>query len=581
MHRLRIAIFAILLCGFASLPSAVSQDKKEVPKEVKKEEPPVPKAEVVESYDPTKSDLEMLKAADIPDEGEPLLKFFQQRTLSEGDRVKILALIRQLGDDSFDVREEASEKVEQFGLAAIGLLRQSERDADAEIARRCEVSLRRIEKVPSQSLSSTIARRLAVHKPDGTAETLLAYLPMADDEAVTEEVRTTLAAVAMKNGQPNKALVQALSDPLAVRRGCAAEALVRGKAEGLYPQLKEMLRKEPDIGNRVRMNVAFVVAAKQKDMVEPLIALLADVPQELGWQAEDVLCRLAGEEGGPKVALGSDAESRGKCRDAWKEWWTKNEKTIDLAKLEDRPRLLGFTLVLQMDVRGVNGKVEELGIDGKPRWKVEGLQFPIDAQILPGNRLLVAEHNKHTISEREITTGKIIWQQQVLMPVSLQKLPDGNMFVAARNQLYEFDRERKQIFTYARPQHDIVAAQKMRGGDMLFVTNNGQLVRINKKGEQIKTFSVGRVNYCSGLEALPNNRVLVTQWNGVAEYDLETGQSKWSAQVNTPTSVQRLPNGNTLVASMNTMKVVELDSNGKQVWEYQPPGARPWRAKRR
>jgi len=234
-----------------------------------------------------------------------------------------------------------------------------------------------------------------------------------------------------------------------------------------------------------------------------------------------------------------------------------------------------------MDVRGITGRVVELGPDNKERWKVENVQFPIAAQLLNGNRLLLAEHNRHTISERDITTGKIIWTQQVLMPVAVQRLPNGHTFVAARNQLVEFDAERKQVYSYPRPQHDIVAAQKLRNGEIIYATNGGQLVRLNAKREEVKSFSVGRVNYYSGLQALSNNRVLVTQLNSVAEFDLESGQSRWTANVNTPTGVQRWPNGNTLVASMNSMKVIELDSAGKEVWTYTPNGARPWRAMRR
>jgi len=534
-----------------------------------------------DGYDSTKSDLKMLEQAGIADEAPALLKFFQQRTVSEPDRVKIGHIIQKLGDDSFDTREAAMDQIEQFGIAAIGLLRQAGREEDYEVVRRCELALARIEKVPSQALTSAAARRLAVHKADGTAEALLAYLPMADDDSVSEEVRNALAAVATVDKKPNKALLQALSDPLVIRRGAAAEALVRSGPAELLPQLIAQFRREKDADTRIRLAVALVTGAKQKDLVPDLIDLMSQVPLDLGWQAEDVMCRLAGEDKGPKVTLGNDQASRTKARDAWAEWWKANEKGVDLAKLEERAKMLGYTMILEMDVRGITGRVVELGPDNKERWKVENVQFPIAAQLLNGNRLLLAEHNRHTISERDITTGKIIWTQQVLMPVAVQRLPNGHTFVAARNQLVEFDAERKQVYSYPRPQHDIVAAQKLRNGEIIYATNGGQLVRLNAKREEVKSFSVGRVNYYSGLQALSNNRVLVTQLNSVAEFDLESGQSRWTANVNTPTSVQRLPNGNTLVASMNSMKVIELDSAGKEVWTYTPNGARPWRAMRR
>ena len=56
-----------------------------------------------------------------------------------------------------------------------------------------------------------------------------------------------------------------------------------------------------------------------------------------------------------------------------------------------------------------------------------------------------------------------------------------------------------------------------------------------------------------------------------------------------PTSVQRLPNGNTLVvgagstiAGVRTQQLSELDRNGQTVWTYKyPDGSQPWRARRR
>src|SRR5438128_2544271 len=83
---------------------------------------------------------------------------------------------------------------EAIGLPAVGLLRQAERDPDVEIVRRAERCLQRIEKVPSTALSAAAARLVARRPPEGAAEVLLNYLPLADDETVADEVRDALAA---------------------------------------------------------------------------------------------------------------------------------------------------------------------------------------------------------------------------------------------------------------------------------------------------------------------------------------------------------------------------------------------------
>ena len=75
--------------------------------------------------------------------------------------------------------------------------------------------------------------------------------------------------------------------------------------------------------------------------------------------------------------------------------------------------------------------------------------------------------------------------------------------------------------------------------------------------------------------------MLIPMWGEgkVAEFDAD-GKEVWTAHVGNPVSAYRLPNGNTLVASMGSSKVVEVDRNGKQVWQHQAEG-RPWRVRRR
>jgi hypothetical protein len=342
------------------------------------------------------------------------------------------------------------------------------------------------------------------------------------------------------------------------------------------------LENETDPAVRPRVALPLVTAGKEKDVVPVLIRLLGELPQAQGWQAEEVLCRLAGDAG-PKVSLGGDEASRRGARDAWEAWWQKNQASVDLAKLEQSSRLLGHTLVLEMEPKTGKGRVVEYGADKKERWRIGDLMYPMDAQVLPNGRVLVAEHNKNLVSERTMD-GKIAWQHAVAMPVNVARLPNGNTFIAARSLLTELDRNGKAVFEHQRADHDIVAATKLRSGHYLFMTNTNRCIRIDAKGQVQHQFGLPRVNYYSGLQVLPNNHVLLTEWNRVAEYNPENAAKPvWaSGQITTPSSVQRLPNGNTLICSMGQMRVFELSRDGTEVWSYKSvDGARPWRAYRR
>ena len=55
--------------------------------------------------DEPSSDEKLLRDAGVPVDGDGLLTFFRQRTLSEADTKQIGDLIRRLGADDFDDRE--------------------------------------------------------------------------------------------------------------------------------------------------------------------------------------------------------------------------------------------------------------------------------------------------------------------------------------------------------------------------------------------------------------------------------------------------------------------------------------------
>jgi hypothetical protein len=528
-------------------------------------------------------DEQLLRDAKIKPDGASLLEYFRKRSLSDEQRQQILTLIAQLGNDAFLQRQKASAQLETYGLKAISLLKQGQSNPNPEVAARCARCLQKLESVPSNLLTAAVSRMLGRVKPAGALETMLAQLPLAEDEYVADAMRWSITQLALKNGRADPLLLDALTDKLAVRRTAAAEALVQAKAPGVLPKVRALLKDE-DPAVRLRIAITLITVAKEKEVVQELIALLAKLPPALGSQAEDLLHSIAGEDG-PKVSLLGNDAARIRCRDAWADWWSQNAEKIDLAKLDAGARLLGYLVLVQMNRNTGTGKAMEFAADNKTiRWQIDGLQMPIDVQVLPQSQhVLIAEYNANLVSERDYQ-GKIIWKKEVIQPMACQRLANGNTFIATRNQLLEVDKKGDNVFTFNRFNGDMVAATRAKDGQYVFLTQQGQCVRIDRDGNEVKSFSLGsRLNFYSSIELLPGGRILVTHLASVAEYDETNGKQVWSAQVGrNPTSVQRLPNGNTLVSSTGIPKIVELDRSGKSVWEFNAPdNGIPWRAKRR
>src|SRR5262249_23692886 len=187
-------------------------------------------------------------------------------------------------------------------------------------------------------LIAAAARLLAQRRPPQSVEVLLAYLPFAPDENVSDEVRGAIARAGVTKGKPDEALLKALDDRQAVRRSAAAEALALSGGEKERKRARALL-KDRDAGVRLRVALA-LIEAKENDAVGALIGLLPDVPAEQRGRVEQLLPVLGGEQA-PAVAAGTtDHEWKRYCRE-WSGWWREHGTKVDLAKLDLSRRMLG------------------------------------------------------------------------------------------------------------------------------------------------------------------------------------------------------------------------------------------------
>jgi outer membrane protein assembly factor BamB len=558
------------------------------------------------------SDADALKQAGLSaTEAAPLVEYLKMRTLTDRDQNKIGDVIKRFGADDFEERVKATEEVERFGPAAIGPLKTAERDADPEIAYRAKQALKRMEKVPHSQVAAAAVRALVKLKPKEAAAVLIGFLPMADTDDVAEEIRSALIALAVTDGKPEPALVAALDDKSVLRRAAAYVALVEGgdpaervRIKEAFPLVKSAVRKEPDVDAKFRGLWALLMTSREKEFVPDLIDLIPQLPRGRIWQLEEFLLLLAGDTK-PDAKFGKSAEQLTKAKDAWAGWWAKKGGTLDLVKFDFKPRVTGYTDVIEYDYRGYGVyRVVTLGPDLKEKVKIGGtgvaqINYPSDVKKLPNGNYLIAEQNGNRLTERD-STGKIGKQTSVTQPLSIDLLPEGGAVVVCRNQVVQFNKDMEQVWAFQRQQYDIMGGRRLPGGDVVFVTNTVQgqncfrvsAAQVEKDGKKVwevkevgKPLTLGRIMQFQSIDATGPDRIMVCEGNRVIEYDLKTGKDVWKHDVNSPTSCQRLPNGNTLITLINQPpngKVLEIDTTGETVWEYESKdGLRSARAYRR
>lgn len=566
---------AVLVAPAAQRSAAQDKDKDPAVKEMEEKEP-----------DTTPEDIKILKDVGVAAEGPALLDYFRKRTFKEADPKRLETLIAGLGSEDFPEREEAYAELMELGTSAIEAIKKAaEGDKNAEAKRRAADLRQRIEAKLEPNVQMATARMIARIKPEGAAQVMLNYLPFAADRGVIDEICKSLAAVTVTDGKVEPAVLKAVSDKVPLKRAAAGEALARAKVAEQMPAVRKLIKDPEPI---VRLRVALALVPQRDGQVVPtLIESLKHLPPDDLWQAEEILVRLAGEEA-PNVALGTTEATRETAHAAWAKWLEKNPK-VDLAKLSEATSLLGYTLLVQQGNRFVGGRVPsgqvmEMDRDKNVKWKFDLTTYPVDAQIVKRDRVLIAEYQGGVVSERDFK-GIAHWTVNVGgNPIGVQRLPNGNTFVVMQQMLAEYDAKGKQKFVYQRFNDTIFRAKKLRSGEILMISGNGVLTRYDPKTQKdVKSFFVGHPNNLfGGFDVLPSGNIVVAQQNNnqVVEFD-QGGKEKNRWQVQQPNSVMALPNGHLLVNSNNSRRIVELDRTGREVWSHNITDGTPFNARRR
>lgn len=167
-------------------------------------------------------------------------------------------------------------------------------------------------------------------------------------------------------------------------------------------------------------------------------------------------------------------------------------------------------------------------------------------------------------------------------------LPNGHILICWADEIKEYDKKKRIVFTYKRPSLDMElgTAVRLKGGHTLITESgtNPRLLEVNKRGKIMVSVPLlpetENVHMQTRMaRKLPNGNYLVPHLLAfsVKEYTpkgkvvniLKTDSPEIGPRSaeNWPFTAIRLDNGHTLVSLTHGNKVVELDKNGKVVWK--------------
>lgn len=573
MVRSGVGILILIIVGLLAIRgSAYGQENTN--------QTPAP-AGTVKGLDPS-TDEAFLEKYRVATDTKSLIEYFRRRAYGVPDPKDVAMWVSQLGDVDFTIREEAYAKLLQFGPHALKDLKEAATSADVETKKRAINLLQQVSDENSPLVQAAVARLIGLRKAREATPVLVTYLHGATDGAVFNDVVETLSQIAIDNGQADAKLVAALTDESINRRLGAGLAIIRAGAAGHLPAVRKLLQ---DNEARIQFDIAdaLIHFVHDKQAVESLIDQSGSLPTVKLWQVDATLRKLAGNTA-PKIVIGTDEASRKQFQKAWRDWWNQNKATVNFANLKKRTPNLD-RLIVVYESTGQPGPVSSSSarqilemekVSKKALWSFN-IQHtsPVGAHVFGKNKLALVEYTGNRLSLRDFE-GRI--EETFYMnghPISSQLLPSGNFFVVTRNGMQEITAKGKKVFDFPRPANDILRACLIRPDTLAFINSGGVLSYVNIDSKQtVATIGVGSLGtFYGGLDANAAGNVLVPlkSDNEVVEYSAD-GATVRRYPVESPTSATYLPNGNLLVGSQTTKRVVEINRQGKVFWSHEFPG---------
>ncbi len=467
-------------------------------------------------------------------------------------------MIKQLGHNSFQVREKAMQRLLIMPVLDTEVLTTASQASDPEVRWRAQKVLT-VGRPETERLLFAAFKVIEENKYPEVMQVLIDAIPLCDKPHIAHAAHGALVAAA-RPADAEKLTKAIASDNEQVR---AAAAAALGKA--LEKEADEQLiALTTDASDAVRLSAARAMANYgNRKALDVLVALLDSEDVEVRTHASGVLRSLTDQFFG--YAAYDKADNRTKAVKQWHTWLAANGESAEL-KFPLKPWGYGVSFLNgnTLLAYGNRHKVVELDPGGKEIWSFS-INGAWSAEKMANGNVLIASNSQSKVVEVD-REGKVVWEYQTPNPLNAKPLPNGNVLIAAftNRKALEVSREKKVVWQYDSTQY-ISDAHRLDNGNTLISCMNGPVQEITPEGKIVWEYSGSQQAY--GCQPLANGNVLVASLRGdVVEVDRDK-KVVWQHKEQNAADAFRLPNGNTLITG--SQRFVEVSPDGKVVWELQ------------
>ena len=190
---------------------------------------------------------------------------------------------------------------------------------------------------------------------------------------------------------------------------------------------------------------------------------------------------------------------------------------------------------------------------------ISGKYFQFRADASHSNRRRAINHWKSWISKNVLTA-----EHFVRLKMAETAPPSGFLVSVSNSRVHHFDLNGNELWNHRVALYD---SQYINENEIIVAERNRDLVRIiNREGETL--LRIENVESPSDVEMLPNGNVLVLSGTGkLYEFSKNGKLIKTYKDLDNPFDADRLPDGDTIVADSGNNRLVIYDPQGQKRWE--------------
>lgn len=422
-----------------------------------------------------------------------------------------------------------------------------------------------------QEVTTALIQLIELSQPEDAANTLIQYASSCPDEETLEQLKSVL------NKDPKKTI----ACERVLKNNNSPESSKAFALELISPESEPFREIQAKIHEKSAvLKIAYAKVMFPKEPYECAKLILETCKELPNLKASWLMNWMAGQIENTTTEINTESpEETVKTIERLGTWFEANKGKIQLIKSSSSRLLNPILLVENMNPEKKSGRVLLLGGKGGVVWEIINLNSPNDAKFNQG-RVLISEAGNNRVTERDIR-GNILWEKQIQNPFYVQKTSNGNIFIAARNEIVELDSKGKEIFKHSVSGQTILAARKSGPTEYQVLQYSGNLAKINSKGSELsKVIIPFPTNFgLNGATLLADGKILVSipTINKIMEFS-DRGNLLHEYDSTAPGIATRNMDGTILTSNLQANKLVKIRRDGKVLWETAPGKFKPFKA---